>query len=206
MPGSRRRRGRQSQHSLSLTGDLIGRPARQKRQGNWIIVGVLLAGAISGAAVFHTSPPLGLSLIAGPVLVIFLLLFAGSVATAGPRRRAREAALAELKAEHRAWIASFRHADIPQEVIELMGRRRFTPALERYQQLTGVPQPVAELVLNGYQIDVARARTAAATRRDIPPEVVDLIIAGQRAQAAARYAAVKAVPLDAAVEVLDAFP
>jgi hypothetical protein len=49
---------------------------------------------------------------------------------------------------------------------------------------------------------VARARTTAATRREIPPEVVDLIIAGQRAQAAA----LKAVPLDAAMAVLDAFP
>ncbi|MGD0705845.1 MAG: hypothetical protein ABSA02_38935 [Trebonia sp.] len=126
--------------------------------------------------------------------------------TAGSRRRAREAALAELKAEHRAWLASYRHADIPQEVIELMARRRFTPARDRYQQLTGTPQAVADFVLNGYQIDVFRARTAAATRRDIPPEVVDLIIAGQRAQAAARYAALKAVPLDAAVAVLDTFP
>jgi hypothetical protein len=161
---------------------------------------------MSGAAVFHASPPLGVSLIAGPLLVVFLLLLAGSVATAGPRRRAREAALAELKAEHQAWLASFRHANIPQEVIELMARRRFTPALERYQQLTGAPQPVAEFVLNGYQVDVARARATAATRRDIPPEVVDLIIAGQRAQAAARYAALKAVTLDAAVAVLDAFP
>ena len=140
------------------------------------------------------------------MLVLFLLLFAGSVATAGSRRRAREAALAELKAEHRAWLASFRRADIPQEVIGLMARRRFTPARERYQQLTGVPQPVAEFVLNCYQVDAARARTSAATRPDIPPEVVDLIIAGQRAQAAVRYAALKAVPLDAALAVLDAFP
>lgn len=206
MPGSRRGRGRQSQHSPSLTGDLIGRPARQRRRGNGIISGVLLAGAISGAAVFHMSPPLGFSLIAGPLLVVFLLLFAGSVATAGPRRQAREAALAELKAEHQARVASFRHADIPQEVIELMARRRFTPARERYQQLTGAPPGVAEFILNSYQIDVARARATAATRREIPPEVVDLIIAGQRAQAAARYAALKAVPLDAAVAVLDAFP
>jgi hypothetical protein len=167
---------------------------------------VLLAGAISGVAVFQVSPPLGCALIGGPLLVVFLLMLAGSAATAGPRRRAREAALAELRAGHRAWIVSFRYTDIPQEVIELMASRRFTPAQERYQRLTGAPAPVAEFVLNSYQVDVARARATAATRRDIPPEVVDLIIAGQRGQAAARYAALKAVPLDAAVAILDAFP
>jgi len=53
---------------------------------------------------------------------------------------------------------------------------------------------------------VALARTTAATRREIPPEVVDLIIAGQRAQAATRYGALKAVPLYEAVAVLDTFP
>jgi phosphoserine phosphatase len=140
------------------------------------------------------------------MLVTLLLVIAGTVATSGPRRRAREAALAELKAERQAWVASFRHADIPHDIIELMARRRFTPARERYQQLTGAPPPVAEFVLDRYQVDAFRARSAAATRGDIPPEVVDLIIAGQRAQAAARYAALKAIPLDAAVAVLDAFP
>jgi hypothetical protein len=161
---------------------------------------------MSGAAVFNVSPPLGFALIAGPTLVLVLLVLAGSIATAGPRRRARQAALAELRTAHRAWVSSLRNADLPREVIELVARRQFTPALERYQQLTGVPQSVAELVLNYHQIDVARARATAATRRDIPPEVVDLIIAGQRAQAAARYAALKSVPPDAAVAVLDAFP
>jgi RND superfamily putative drug exporter len=207
MPGSRRGRGRQSQHSLSLTGDLIGRPARQRRRWDkWVIPGVWLAGIISGAALANTSWPLGLALMMGPMLIVLLLVLASAVVTAGPRRRAREAALAELKAAHRAWVASYRHADIPQEVIELMARRRFTPARERYQQLTGAPQPVAEFVLDCYQVDVARARATATTRPDIPPQVVDLIIAGQRARAAARYAALKAVPLDAAVAVLDAFP
>ena len=91
-------------------------------------------------------------------------------------------------------------------VVELMARRQFTPARERYQQLTGAPQPVAQFVLNRYQVDGFRARTTAATRPGIPPEVVDLIIVGQRAQAAARYAALEGVPLDAAVAVLGAFP
>jgi hypothetical protein len=206
MRGSGRERGRQSQHSLSLPEDLTGRSARQGRWGTWIIFTVLLAGGISGAAVFHTSPPLGFFLIAGPLAVVFLLLGIGSAATAGPRRQAREAALTELKAEHRAWLASFRHADIPQEIVELMARRQFTPARERYEQLTGAPRAVADFVLNAYQVDVALARTTAATRREIPPEVVDLIIAGQRAQAAARYGELKAVPLDEAEAVLDTFP
>jgi hypothetical protein len=140
-------------------------------------------------------------------MVVFLLLgLVGATVTAAPRRRANQAALAQLKEEHRAWVASYRHADIPQEVIELMARGRFTPARERYQELTGAPQPVAEFVLSAYQVDVARARTTAVSRPEIPPDVVDLIIAGQRGQAAARYAALKAIPLDAAVAVLDAFP
>jgi hypothetical protein len=167
---------------------------------------VLFAGPISGAAVFNLSPLLGSFLFFGPLLAIVLFAFAGSIVTAGPRRRELEAALAEQKAGHRAWVASFRHADIPQEVTELMACRRFTPARERYQQLTGASQPVAEFVLNCYQVDVARARTTAATRPDIPPEVVDLIMAGQCGHAAARYAALKAVPFDSAVAVLDAFP
>jgi hypothetical protein len=206
MPRQGTGRGRQRQHGPDLIGDLIGRPARQKRRGSWILLLVLLAAGLAGAAVLNTSPPLGLSLIAGPLTVVLLLRLAGSAATAGPRRRAREAALAELRAAYRARIASFRHADIPQEVTGLMAVRRFTPARERYEQLTGAPRPVADFVLNAYQVDVALARATAATRREIPPEVVDLIIAGQRAQAAARYAALKAVPLDAAVAVLDTFP
>jgi len=139
-------------------------------------------------------------------MVLLLFVFAGSVASADSRRRAQEAGLAELKAQRQAWLASFRHADIPQEVIELVARRQFTVARDRYQQLTGAPQPVAEFMLDCYQIDVARARATAATRPDIPPEVVNLIVAGQRAQAAARYAALKAVPLDAAAAALDSFP
>jgi hypothetical protein len=206
MPRHSRRRSSQSQDSLSLTADLIERPARQRRRVNWIIFGVIIGAALTGAAVFHTSPPLGLFLTAGPLAALFLLAFVASAATAGPRRRAREAALAEMKAAHRAQIASFRHADIPREVIELIALRRFTPAWERYEQLTGAPRPVADLVLNAYQVDVALARTTAATRREIPPEVVDLIVAGQRGQAVARYAALKSVPHDAAVEVLDTFP
>jgi hypothetical protein len=206
MPGPGGRRRRQSRHTLSLPEDLTGPSARQRERGSWIIIGLMLGGTISGAAVAQISVPLGLALIVGPVVVIVLLAIVATVTTAGPRRQARETALAERKADHRAWVASFRHADIPQEVIELMAHRRFTPARERYEQLTGAPRPVADFVLNAYQVDVARARTAASTRREIPPEVVDLIIAGQRGQAAARYGALKGVPLDEAVAVLDAFP
>jgi hypothetical protein len=85
-------------------------------------------------------------------------------------------------------------------------RRPASPARERYELLTGAPRPVADFVLSAYQVDAALARTAAATRPEIPPEVVDLVIAGQRGQAAARYCALKAVSFDAAVAVLDTFP
>jgi hypothetical protein len=202
MPRSGRGRGRQSQHSLTLPDGLTGRPAGQRRRGSWILFAVLIGWELASSAVFTVSPPAGVALLAAPVVVLFVVQLAG----AGPRRHAQEAARAERKAEHRAWLASFRHADIPPEVIELIARRQFTPARERYEQLTGAHRAAAEYVLNAYQIDAALARTAAAARREIPPEVVDLIIAGQRAQAAARYSALRAVPLDEAVAVLDTFP
>jgi hypothetical protein len=202
-----RGRGRQSRHILDLPGDALGRPGGERRWWDrWVLPGVILGGVISGAAVYQWSPLLGWFLLAGPMTVILLLVLVGAVITADPRRQGREEALAAVKAEHRAWVASFRHADIPQEVIELMACRRFTPARERYEQLTGAPRPVADFVLSAYQVDAALARTAAATRPEIPPEVVDLIIAGQRGHAAARYCALKAVSFDAAVAVLDTFP
>lgn len=206
MPGAKWGRGRQSRHSVNVPGDLLGQSARQSRRADWTIIGVILAGTIAGAALSQVSWILGLCIVLGPMVVVVVLALTGAIVTAKPRQRAREEALAERKADYDAWVASFRHADIPPEVIELINRRRFTPARERYAELTGATEPLAEFVLNCYQVDAAFARIAAPNRLEIPTEVVDLIVAGQRGQAAARYAALKAVPLKAAVAVLDTFP
>jgi peptidoglycan/LPS O-acetylase OafA/YrhL len=103
-PGTVWGSGRQSRHSLSLPGDLTGWPAGQWRWRTWVIRAVVLTWAIAAVTVYQTPPLLEWSLLAGPSAVVVLLVLAGALATAGPRRRARVAARAEIKAEYQVGL------------------------------------------------------------------------------------------------------